>query len=135
MIIIKTLARIFKELGYIEQWGTGMRKIYEYSQSAGLKTPEISEKGRFYSLFFLGRLIFQKSQTPINTDKTQLQKKEPQEIVIAYLNRNNSITNKKARELTGLTADGVKSLFRRMLEQNLLVKKGEKRGTYYCLKK
>ncbi len=46
MIIIKTLARIFKELGYIEQWGTGMRKIYEYSQSAGLKTPEISEKGK-----------------------------------------------------------------------------------------
>jgi ATP-dependent DNA helicase RecG len=41
------LARIFKELGYIEQWGTGMRKIYDYSQTAGLKTPEISEKGQF----------------------------------------------------------------------------------------
>jgi len=33
---------------------------------------------------------------------------------------------KKARELTGLTADGVKSLFRRMLEQELLVKMREK---------
>ena len=61
----KTLARIFKELGYIEQWGTGMRKIYDYSQSAGLKTPEISEKGHFLQFVF-----FRKHNTQnINTDK------------------------------------------------------------------
>lgn len=110
-----------------------MRKIYNYSQTAGLKTPEISEKGQFLQFVFFRKSNSNTSQN-INTDKTQYQKKEPQEIVMAYLNRNNSITNKKARELTGLTADGVKSLFRRMLEQELLVKMGEKRGTYYCLK-
>ena len=79
---------------------------------------------------FKGNNISQK----LNTDKTLHQKKEPQEIVMAYLYRNNNITNKKARQLTGLTADGVKSLFRRMIEQNLLIKMGEKRGTHYLLK-
>ena len=60
-------------------------------------------------------------------------RKEFEEKVIDYLKNNARITNKKARELTGLSADGIKSLFRRMVEKNILEKHGEKRWTYYSL--
>jgi ATP-dependent DNA helicase RecG len=123
----KTLARIFKELGYIEQWGTGMKKIYDYCKAVNLKSPEISEKGNFLQVVFFRNT----DKTPINTDKTQ----EHEEKIVDYLKNNTHITNKKARELTGLSADGIKSLFRRMVEKNILEKHGEKRGTYYRLGK
>jgi len=57
------------------------------------------KKVDFLNLFFSGILTPEKE---INSE----------EIIIAYLNENESIDNKKARAETGLTADGVKSLFR-----------------------
>ncbi len=52
---------------------------------------------------------------------------------MGYLESKGSITNKKARELTGLSADGIKSLFRRMMDKNVLIRQGEKMGTNYTL--
>jgi ATP-dependent DNA helicase RecG len=43
----RVIARVFKELNYIEQWGSGIRRIISSSLSYGLKTPQIMEKGDF----------------------------------------------------------------------------------------
>ncbi|PWU07631.1 MAG: transcriptional regulator [Verrucomicrobia bacterium] len=41
----RVLARIFKEVGLIEQWGTGFLKIRESCEAYGLPNPIIEEKG------------------------------------------------------------------------------------------
>ena len=41
----KVIARVFKELNYIEQWGSGIRRIKSSCKARGLKEPEIVEKG------------------------------------------------------------------------------------------
>src|SRR6056297_3432851 len=43
----KVIARVFKELNYIEQWGSGIRRIKSSCKARGLKEPEIVEKGDF----------------------------------------------------------------------------------------
>ncbi|WP_430884131.1 ATP-binding protein [Fusibacter sp. JL216-2] len=43
----KVIARVFKELNYIEQWGSGIRRIKSSCISRKLKEPEIVEKGDF----------------------------------------------------------------------------------------
>ena len=37
------IARVFKELGLIEQWGTGVRRIFAEAQELGLPEPKIEE--------------------------------------------------------------------------------------------
>lgn len=37
------IARVFKELGLIEQWGTGVRRIFAEAQELGLQEPKIEE--------------------------------------------------------------------------------------------
>ncbi len=37
------IARVFKELGLIEQWGTGVRRIFREARELGLPEPEIEE--------------------------------------------------------------------------------------------
>lgn len=39
------IARIFKELGLIEQWGTGVRRIFAEANRLGLPEPKIEEIG------------------------------------------------------------------------------------------
>ncbi|XGA80813.1 winged helix-turn-helix transcriptional regulator [Halomonas sp. CH40] len=48
----KVLARVFKELGYIEQWGSGMSRIRELCQQASNPEPAFSESGDFVDIEF-----------------------------------------------------------------------------------
>ena len=48
----KVLARVFKELGYIEQWGSGMSRIRELCERAGNPEPAFSESGDFVDIEF-----------------------------------------------------------------------------------
>ncbi|GAB6189968.1 hypothetical protein JCM30566_17100 [Marinitoga arctica] len=46
----KVIARFFKEIGYIEQWGTGIRRIIELCSKNGLKKPEFIDDGRYFKV-------------------------------------------------------------------------------------
>ena len=48
----KVIARFFKEIGFIEQWGTGMRKMVNLCASANLPEPEFKESGLFFKIIF-----------------------------------------------------------------------------------
>ena len=48
----KTIARVFKELGYIEQWGSGIQRIKMTCIEHGLVEPLIQEKGDFVDAIF-----------------------------------------------------------------------------------
>jgi len=39
------IARVFRELNLIEQWGTGVKRIFEQAKKLGLPEPEIEEVG------------------------------------------------------------------------------------------
>ncbi|MBO8139936.1 MAG: hypothetical protein H0Z22_05635 [Thermosipho sp. (in: Bacteria)] len=41
----KIIARFFKEIGYIEQWGTGIRRIIELCYNRNLKRPQFIDDG------------------------------------------------------------------------------------------
>ena len=46
----RVIGRVFKELGLIEQWGSGIRRMFSEAQSLGLPTPRIDEIGMRYRI-------------------------------------------------------------------------------------
>lgn len=44
----KAIARVFKELDYIEQWGSGIKRIFSWCEEAGVAKPLITEKREVY---------------------------------------------------------------------------------------
>ena len=48
----KVIARFFREIKFIEQWGTGIIKMMDYCCEAGLRSPEIKENGLFLKVIF-----------------------------------------------------------------------------------
>lgn len=49
----KVLARVFKALGYIEQWGSGIARIQQLCQAADCQPPVFKETGDFFDIEFL----------------------------------------------------------------------------------
>ena len=48
----KVIANVFKELGLIEQWGSGINRIMLACKKAGLNQPKIREQGDFVDVEF-----------------------------------------------------------------------------------
>ena len=44
----RVIARVFKELGLIEQWGSGIRRMFDEAEKLGLPSPGIEEIGMRY---------------------------------------------------------------------------------------
>ena len=68
----KVIARFFKEIGFIEQWGTGMRKMVNLCALANLPKPEFKESGLFFKIIF-----FKKGPAP--NDKARWSEKNDSE--------------------------------------------------------
>jgi predicted HTH transcriptional regulator len=48
----RVIGRIFNEMGLIEGWGTGIRRIRKLIQERGLKPPEFKEHASFFKVIF-----------------------------------------------------------------------------------
>ena len=46
----RVLARVFRELGYIEHWGSGLQRIKQICEAEHLTTPEFLETGDFFDV-------------------------------------------------------------------------------------
>lgn len=46
----RVVAHVFKELGLIEQWGSGINRIISASKEQGLEAPRIAEKNDFFDV-------------------------------------------------------------------------------------
>lgn len=52
------IARVFRELGLIEQWGSGVRRMFREAETLGLPAPEIAEIGmRLRFIVYLAKTI------------------------------------------------------------------------------
>jgi len=53
----RVIARFFREINFIEQWGTGIKKILASCKDNSLKNPEFIESGLFFKvILFAGRI-------------------------------------------------------------------------------
>jgi ATP-dependent DNA helicase RecG len=63
----KVIARFFKEIEFIEQWGNGIKKMFRLLQLDGLPGPQFRESGLFFKVIFYKK---KKQETTIETAET-----------------------------------------------------------------
>jgi len=70
------IARVFRELHLIEQWGTGVRRIFEEAKELGLPEPKIEEIGmrlRFTVYLAKSHVIAPTDKSPTQSDEKSMQ--------------------------------------------------------------
>ena len=126
----KVIARVFKELNYIEQWGSGIRRIKSSCKDRGLKEPQIIEKGDFVDVSLYREEI--DAEELIN-DIPALSHQE--EKVIEYLKKNeNRITTKEAEKLLAVAERRARKILKDMVSKGILERVGRTTNTHYKMK-
>jgi ATP-dependent DNA helicase RecG len=115
--------------GYIEELGLGIDKMIEAMQSAGHQPPAFDAKP--YS--FTVKLMNARSREtfldiPPNVNIRQAR-------AIAYVRERGSITNREFRHLcSDVSPETLRLDLSDLVDKNILLKIGSKKGTYYIIK-
>lgn len=130
----KVIARVFKELGYIEQWGSGISRISELCKAAGNSAPRFSETGDFVDIEFHRTEIAEGSSSGgqeggqesglINT----LTLTERQQAVLTLLKDNPNITRQALADALKINASAVQKHLEKLKEAGAIERIGGTRG-------
>jgi len=128
------IARVFKEIGWAEELGSGIRNIKKYCKIYSDSKPVFIEGDIFRTIIEIKelnkdgltnkRLLITVDKKPsITVDK-----------IVEFLIQNEKINNRQAREITGLSATRIREIFKDMCDKNIIVAHGSNRDRNYTLK-
>jgi ATP-dependent DNA helicase RecG len=131
----KVIARVFKELGYIEQWGSGLSRMNELCRQSHIEKPKTKESGDFFDIEFIRpkiEIIDNKVSDSIGNVSDNIgYKNEQEEKVLNFIKTNSYITSKQVEELLQVKEARARKLLKQMCENHLLIKLGSARNTHY----
>ena len=129
------IVQVLSDLGFIERLGYGIDRMMRQMIHAGLPSPGFKETANGFQVTLLGSemgLVDEKSDP---TQWRHLGLNERQEEALAYLAGNARITNREYQELCpDVSPETLRRDLADLVRKNVLLKIGDKRGTYYILK-
>lgn len=122
------IADICFKAGYIDSWGRGTLKIINSCKDAGLPEPTITalDGGILVSLFKDKYSLEQLKSLGLN---------ERQITAVEYVKAKGKITNYELQQLLDLSERTILRELEDLVKNDILVRKGERKGTFYELKR
>ena len=133
------IARMMYYSKDIESFGTGLRRIAETCEKAGVRYEFQKKKTGFVVCFYrmeeknsksTDKVRISTDKVRISTDKVNVVQKQ----IIEFLIENEKITNKQVRELFGVKDSRALKILKKLAEMGFIIKCGKLKGSYYILK-
>ena len=119
-------AEIFHRLNYVENYGTGIGRIMNEYKGSNLKpTIELSEN--VFKITLPNRNSIENKVSEFNANSQE-------EIIVNYIKEKNKITRAEVERLLNIGNSRSKQIINKLLEDNILIKEGTGKNTYYVLK-
>lgn len=133
------IARILYYSKDIESFGTGLRRIAEACEEAGIRYEFKKLKSGFVVCFYRSEEMTDKSTDKIykSTDKVRISTDKmtiSQKKIVEFLLENEKITNKQVQQLLGVKDSRALKVLKELIEIGVISKKGKLKGSYYVLK-
>jgi ATP-dependent DNA helicase RecG len=132
------IAGVFKEIGWADELGSGIRNIKNYLKIYSDSEPVFIEGDVFKTILKIksGDKVAIKSGDKVaikSGDKVAI-KITPQEKIINFIGENVSINSEQAMTVTGLRASRVKQILKKLCEENVIEPRGANKNRIYKLK-
>ncbi len=129
----RELMRIFRDVDLVEQLGSGMSRILKaYDESI------FEFKPNFLVITFYfeeGYDVINKAGKKASGKKASGKLPKHGDELMEFINQNGRITNKQARDITGLSEARIRAIFLMLCELDIIEALGSFRDRYYMLKK
>jgi len=135
----KVLATLFRELKFVETWGSGIAKIQKLCKEKNIKF-EINESGNFVSIVFYRPQNIQEvpnvaEKVPNVAEKLfKLVENEQEEKIVNFLIENKKINVNQVEKLLNLKERRAREILSNMVKKGILEKIGKTKGSYYIMK-
>lgn len=134
----KVIARVFKELRFIEEWGTGIKRIIQTCKEAGLKEPDFIETGMHFKVIIYnksGEMVAESSGIVAESSVLNYLALHSLSIneksIFELLQKNGTISTKEVIKATGLSESGTRKIFNSLQSKGLIKAIGEGRNRRY----
>jgi len=145
------VASLLHRIGYIEQMGTGIMRMKNATKEANVPSPEF-EFVEFFKVIFKrneidississnescsdsDRVAIENEKPAIDSDRTAIDSDRIFKI-LEYLTQNVRGKNLDISTLLGLSSQRTREILQEMTQKKLIEKHGDKRYTYYALKR
>jgi ATP-dependent DNA helicase RecG len=131
----EVIVQVLTDLGFVERLGYGIDRIIRLAREANLPKPKFEETANGFRLTLRGA---GEEFAVAGFDRDRFAKvplNERQQAALEFMQRNERITNREYRELyPDVSEETIRRDLADMVEAGLLLKMGDKKGTYYILK-
>lgn len=127
----KMIGRIFRELGLIEQWGTGIKRIYSECKKQELIEPDFKELGNFFKV-----TIFNQKNNLIS-DKEYGYLSSDEKLVLESLSVNEKLVNKDIANILNKSIRTARKVAKKLIEKGYIKEVAQNiydPNKYYILK-
>lgn len=131
----EVIVQVLTDLGFVERLGYGIDRIIRLTREAALPKPKFQETANGFRLTLFGAGD-EFATTGFDRDKYRLVPlNERQQSALGFLEANQRITNRDYRDLyPEVSEETIRRDLADMVEAGLVLKMGDKKGTYYILK-
>lgn len=132
----EVIAQVLADLGFIERLGYGIDRMIRLMREWGLPTPRFAETDNGFRVTLRGPGDKLVSDDAADRSKWRhLDLNERQEKVLEFLAKNSRVTNRDYRDLfPEVSEETIRRDLVGLIEHGILLKMGDKKGTYYILK-
>lgn len=136
------IASFFRNIGFADQLGSGVRNLFKYSKFYSGQEPEFIEGDVFrivvplndeYSYDYDISATDATNATKSATNATEIQLSEDEEVVLGIIAHNPFATQKEIHVESGISLGTVKRILPRLQEKGVLSRKGNKRSGEWIL--
>ncbi len=128
----KLIVRVLRDLGYIEDLGTGIRRIRAAMASSGLRPPVFAEEHHQFIITLYGAAAGEGITTSPPSDRAaQWGLNERQARALDYLTAYSQITRGEYATLTGVAKSEAYRELQEMVDKGVVARRGRGRGVHY----
>jgi ATP-dependent DNA helicase RecG len=131
----EVIVQVLADMGFIEKLGYGIDRMIRLMREHGLPPPVFQDTADGFKVTLYGHGESLLSDGVDISRWAHLKLNERQEQALAYLLHHRRITNKEYRELCpDVSEETIRRDLADLVEKNILLKVGDKRGTFYIFK-
>jgi len=115
-----SIAKVFREIGFADELGSGIKNLYKYSKAYGGSDPLIKE----------GEIFKIEVQTQLETTQ-EIKKLSTKEKILEELEKNSRLTRDDLSYLIGVSAEAVKQHLSNLKKEGKLKRVGSTKSRYW----
>lgn len=131
----EVITQVLSDMGYIERLGYGIDRMIRLMREWGLPAPRFVETANGFRVTLRGPGEKMVTEDADREKWQRLDLNERQQAALEFLAKTSRITNREYRDLSpDVSEETIRRDLADLVEQGLLLKVGDKKGTYYILK-